>query len=90
MIDRFKRAWAAFWDEPAQNFKVNQQMRVFTDQGREWLDINLAPHGVRLHLLTTGCTATHGSVSDRTKFQFIGWEPLPSTPQWMKEEAIKR
>ena len=88
-MNRWQRAWHAFKNEP-KGHKHNQQMRVFTDQGREWLDIRFAPHGVRLHLLTTGCVATHGEVNERTKFQFIGFEPLPSTPQWMKEEAIKR
>ena len=84
MLDRFKRAWAAFNEAPPE-VRHNQTMRVFTDQSREWLDIRLAPRGAKLHLLTTGGVATHGEVTDRTLQHFKGWEPLPSTPKWMKE-----
>jgi hypothetical protein len=82
-MNRWQRAWHAFWNEP-KGHKHNQQMRVFTDQGREWLDINLAPRGVKLHLLTKESMPTHGEVNDRNIELFKGWEPLPSTPQWMK------
>jgi hypothetical protein len=85
MLDRLKRAWAAFSDRPVDSFNHNQQMKVFTDRSREWLNIELAPRGIKLHLLTKDGVATHGEVTDRTAFQFKGWEPLPSTPQWMKE-----
>ena len=88
-MNRWQRAWHTFWNEP-KGHKHNQQMRVFTDQGREWLAIELAPRGVKLHLLTRDGVATHGEVTDRTMFQFRGWEPLPSTPQWMKDESHHR
>ena len=85
MLDRFKRAWHAFNDTPVDSFKMNHQHKVFTDQSREWLDVKFAPHGVKLHLLTKDGVATHGVITERTEFQFKGWEPLPSTPHWMKE-----
>ena len=85
MIERLKRAWAAFNDEPAQNFKVNDQHKVFTDQNREWLDIRFAPHGVKIHVLTKEGMPTHTVLSDKTAHLFKGFEPLPSTPHWMKE-----
>lgn len=85
MLDRFKRAWHAFNDTPSSSFNYNQQKQVFTDRSREWLDIKFAPRGVKIHLLTKGGIATHGQVTDKTEFQFVGWEPLPSTPHWMKE-----
>lgn len=85
MIERFKRAWLAFKGEQVEDFKWNTQYKVFTDQSREWLDVDLAPRGVKLHLLTKEGMPTHGELNDRTLFQFKGWEPLPSTPQWMKE-----
>jgi len=82
-MNRWQRAWQAFWSEPS--YKTNQQMRVFTDQSRSWLDIRLAPTGVKLHLLTKDGVAVHGEVTDRTFSLYKGFEPLPSTPQWMKE-----
>ena len=85
MIERLKRAWAAFKNEPKETFSRNENFRVFTDKSRDWLSVDFAPHGVKLHLLTKDGVATHGEITDRTKFQFKGWEPLPSTPHWMKE-----
>jgi hypothetical protein len=71
-MNRWQRAWQAFWSEPL--YKTNQQMRVFTDQSREWLDVRLAPTGVKLHLLTKDGVAVHGEVTDRTfslQFHFM-------------------
>lgn len=85
MLDRFKRAWHAFKDTPVDSFKMNHQHKVFTDQSREWLDIGLAPHGVKIHALTREGMPTHTILSERTVHLFKGFEPLPSTPHWMKE-----
>lgn len=85
MLNKIKQKWNSIFGVPPPNFKHNNQMRVFTDQNREWLDIDYAPRGVKLHLLTREGMPTHGEVTESTKFQFKGWEPLPSTPHWMKE-----
>lgn len=85
MIDRLERAWHAFNDTPVDSFNHNQQMKVFTDKSREWLNIDLAPRGIKLHLLTKGGVAVHGEVTQRSAALYKGWEPLPSTPHWMKE-----
>jgi hypothetical protein len=89
MIDRFKRAWAAFKSDEMQ-ISHNQTMRVFKEQSRSRLHDRFAPRGAKLHLLTKDGVATHGEVTDRTLFQFVGFEPLPSTPQWMKEQMVQR
>ena len=85
MMFRMVRAWRAFKERPLDDHRWNKQHNVFTDQSREWFDIKTAPRGVKLHLLTREGMPTHGYVNDSTICQFKGWEPLPSTPQWMKQ-----
>ena len=50
-----------------------------------WRDMDSCPIGRKVQLLTTGEVAVHGSITNKTKGDFLGWTPLPKIPSWMRK-----
>lgn len=66
---------------------IDTAKEVAVDPGYYWRDIESAPLGVKLQLLTLGRVAIHGKLSLKEKQSgfYLGWTPLPKIPAEMKE-----
>jgi len=49
-----------------------------------WQDIATCPLGRKVQLLNLGGVAVHGTISEKTRQDFLGWTPLPKMPEWMR------
>lgn len=57
---------------------------VAVDPNYYWRDMSSCPRRVKVHLLTKGGVAAHGSVTDESIGNYKGWTPLPKCPAILK------
>jgi hypothetical protein len=62
---------------------LNHDKTVAVDLGVFWQRMDTCPRGVKVQLLGRGGVASYSEFHG-SKF-WIGWCPLPSKPEWMKQ-----
>lgn len=58
---------------------------VVVNQGLDWQPMRTALIGCKLQLLTPGGVAVYGSISERSRKEYLGWQSLPKRPPWLIE-----
>jgi len=68
--------------------RIDASRQAVVDLDYYWRDIQTAPLGVKVQLLTSGGVAIHGKINRRDKEDnfYIGWTPLPKIPAFLKEK----
>ncbi len=58
---------------------------VVVNQALDWQPMRTALIGCKLQLLTPGGVAVYGSISERSRGDYLGWQSLPKRPPWLVE-----
>lgn len=65
------------------SFRLNSDRTVAVAPDLYWLPMKDAPVGVKLHVLNPGKVATHSVITEATRKDWLGWQRIPSIPDWM-------
>lgn len=71
--------------EPApSNIHISESKSVAVSQDRYWQPMETCPRGVKVALLNPGKVAVFGQSHGHGGEPWLGWDPLPKVPDWMK------
>lgn len=69
---------------PLANIHISESKSVAVSQDRYWQPMETCPRGVKVALLNPGKVAVFGQSHGHGGEPWLGWDPLPKVPDWMK------
>lgn len=68
--------------------RLDSSRQAAVDTTYYWQDIETAPLGAKIQILTSGGVAIHGKLNrqDKQDGYYVGWTPLPKIPPHIKEK----